>query len=151
MLKKMLFVFSLSISSLFAIQVGDSLDSFTIKELKMFQSKVYIVNFFASWCSSCKVELPLISKLNTQIDKQKYQIIGINSDTNINKGKKFVKELNLNFDVIYDYKLKLISKFNPIGVPAIYYIKDLKVEKMIYGAVQNVDKEILNDLKQLGE
>jgi len=151
MLKRIILITILSISSLFSFQEGDRLDLQTIQDLKMVKDKIYIVDFFASWCTSCKIELPLISKVNTQINKDKYEIIGINSDKDIQKGKSFVKKLNLNFPIIYDTKSKLISKFNPIGVPAIYYIHNFKIKNIIYGAVPNIDKKILEDIKKLGD
>lgn len=151
MLKKLLLVSMFGSSSLFAFGVGDRLDNQTISDLKLKNEKVYVIDFFASWCASCKIELPLISKVNTLINKDKYEIIGVDSDKNIEKGKSFVKKLNLNFSVVYDNKSKLISKFNPIGVPAIYYIKNFEIQKVIYGAVQDIDKKILNDIYKLGE
>ena len=151
MLIKLLFMFTIGLSSLFAFDVGDKLDTKVINGLKLKKDKIYIIDFFASWCVSCKIELPLISKINNKIDNNKFEIIGIDSDKNINKGKSFVKKLNLNFKIIYDDKLKYIKKFNPIGVPAIYYIKNFEVKKMIYGAVHDIDKIILKDIQKLGE
>ena len=151
MLKKLLLLTAISTSALFSYEVGDRVDLDIAKQLNIKDDKVYVIDFFASWCASCKIELPLISKLDKQIDKSKYKIIGVNSDRKINKGKAFVNKLNLSFDVVYDNDNKIISKFAPIGVPAIYYIKDLKVEKVIFGAVHNIDQKIQNDLNNLGE
>jgi len=131
--------------------VGDTLSTDIVNKLQLKQDKVYVLDFFAAWCVSCKIELPLISKLNINLDKSKYQIIGINVDEDINDGKSFVKDLALNFDIVYDNTNKIISKFEPIGVPAIYYIKNNKVQKVIFGAVHNIDTQILNDLKNIGE
>ncbi|MDB2405567.1 TlpA family protein disulfide reductase [Arcobacteraceae bacterium] len=151
MIKRLLLTASLTISSTFAYNVGDTVDKNIVNDLKMNDNKIYIVDFFASWCASCKIELPLISKLNQTLDKSKYVLLGVNSDTNINKGKEFVNKLQLSFDVVYDNQNKIISKFNPIGVPAIYYIKNSKVQKVVFGAVHNIDQKILNDLKTIGE
>jgi len=151
MLKKIFFVSILSVSTLFAFQIDEKLDATTVQELGLTKDKIYILDFFASWCVSCKIELPLISKLNNQIDQEKYKIIGIDVDKDLDKGKAFVEKLQLNFDIYYDNKSQLISKFNPIGVPAIYYIKDLKIQKVIYGAVHNIDKKIAEDIKKLRE
>ena len=151
MLKKLLLITAISTTALFSYEVGDRVDAEIAKQLNIKDEKVYVVDFFASWCASCKIELPLISALDKQLDKSKYKIIGVNCDKKINKGKDFVKKLNLPFDIVYDNKSKIISKFAPIGVPAIYYIKDLKVEKVIFGAVHNIDQKIQNDLKNIGE
>ena len=146
---KILLITLMSIVNMYGYSVGDKIDNDLSKQLLLKKDKIYIVDFFASWCSSCKVELPIISKLNATIEKSKYQIIGINSDTNMQNGKKFVQDLKLNFNVIYDTNNKIISKFNPIGVPAIYYIKNNIILKVVYGAVDNIDKKILTDLKSM--
>ena len=149
MLGKLLLVLTFSIANVYAYKVGDSLPQNVVNQLGLNDSKVYVIDFFASWCASCKIELPLISKLNNNINKSKYKIIGIDVDEELEEGKDFVKSLNLNFDIIYDNENSLIEKFEPIGVPAIYYIKNNKVIKVIYGAVHNIDKKILDDLKGL--
>lgn len=150
MLKKVLLALGLFVSS-YGLNIGDSLNTQTLKKLNIQKDKVYILDFFASWCSSCKIELPLISKLNNNLDKSKYKIIGINSDKNIEDGQKFVQDLNLNFSVVYDNDNKIISYFAPIGVPAIYYIKNNKIVNVVFGAVHNIDEKIKNDLQKLGE
>ena len=149
MLKKLLLTTTLSISSLFAYNVGDKIDEDIANQLQLNDNKIYIVDFFASWCKSCKIELPLISKLNNDINKNNYKIIGVNMDKNKAKGEKFVKKLALNFDVIYDSNNQIVSKFEPIGVPAIYYIENKTVKKVVFGAVHDIDQKIKNDLKNL--
>ena len=76
MIKRLLLTASLTISSAFAYNVGDTVDKSIVNDLKMNDNKIYIVDFFASWCASCKIELPLISKLNQKLDKSKYVLLG---------------------------------------------------------------------------
>ena len=79
----------------------------------------------------------------------KYKIIGVNVDEDINTGRNFVKELDLNFPIVYDPQNKIISAFAPIGIPAIYFIKDLEVKQVIFGAVHSIDEKILNTLDEI--
>jgi thiol-disulfide isomerase/thioredoxin len=149
MFGKFFIAISLLSTTLFAYSVGDKIDEASIKKLQLTNDKIYIVDFFASWCSSCKIELPIISQLSTTLDKSKYKIIGVNSDQKESLGKAFVDKLQLKFDVIYDTNNEIISKFAPIGVPAIYYIKNYKIEKVVFGAVHNIDKKIMTDLEKI--
>ena len=132
-------------------KVGDKLSDDIVNKLQLKDNKVYVLDFFAAWCISCKIELPLISQLSNTIDKSKYKIIGINVDEDIKEGKEFVKDLALNFDIVYDSNNEIISKFEPIGVPAIYYIKHNIVQKVIFGAVHNINNQISDDLERIGE
>ena len=140
-------------SLLFSYQEGDTINAKTQNSLNLQKDKIYIIDFFASWCNSCEKEIPYISKVSEKVDPTKVEIIGIDVDKDIAKGEAFQKELksknSLSFRVINDPKNDIIKEFKPIGMPALFYIKDAKVLKVIYGAVDNIDEVILEDLARL--
>ncbi len=139
--------------SLFAYTVNDTISPTMQQKLQLDPKKTTIVDFFASWCGSCKKEIPHISKVNTALDQEKYEIIGIDVDKKLEEGIAFQETLkakgHLNFRVINDPENEIVKAFNPIGMPALYYIKNSTVLKVLYGAVDNIDEVILNDLKAL--
>ncbi len=136
-MKKILFFIIFS-SALFAYQKGDRVN---VPNLGI-GSGVYIVDFFASWCDSCKKELPLIKNLSAK----GISIIGVDVDENIEDANRFIQEMGLNFKVIKDPKGKIIQKFNPPGMPAVYIIKDGIVQDAIFGAQNSIDKLILSKI-----
>ena len=129
-------------SFLFSYQTSDKLSKETISKLKIEKEKVYFISFFASWCSTCKHELPLLNEVNKNMDKTKFEFIGIDVDKDETKGIKFQKEKEVKFRVINDSKSKIIKSFNPVGIPAIYIIKDNKVSNVFIGAVKDIDKKL---------
>ncbi len=149
-----IFITLLLLSSLlFSYQKGDTISQDIQDRLNIKENKIYIIDFFASWCISCKKEMPYLSKINDTIDKEKIEIIGVDVDEDIKKGQSFQKELRntnkLNFKVIDDPKSEIIKVFNPVGMPALFIIKNSKVAGSIIGAKDNIDKIILNELKGL--
>ena len=138
---------------LFSYQKGDTITQEMQGTLGMQKDKIYIVDFFASWCNSCEKEIPYISKVEQKIDSTKVEIIGVDVDKDINKAKAFQSELKsknaLTFRVINDPQNKIIKEFKPIGMPALFYVQNAKVLKIIYGAVDNIDEVILKDLGAL--
>lgn len=138
---------------LFSYQKGDVVSQDIQNTLNIKENKIYIIDFFASWCASCKKEMPYLSKINDTINKEKIEIIGIDVDEDIKKGQSFQKELKdankLNFKVIDDPKSEIIKAFNPVGMPALFFIKNDKVAGSILGAKDDIDKIILNELKGL--
>ncbi|CAA6822003.1 MAG: Thioredoxin family protein [uncultured Sulfurovum sp.] len=132
--------------SLMAYNIGDTLDTKVSEKLNLKKDTLYVVDFFASWCHACKKELPLVAKVHN--DKV-VQVIGVNVDDDIAKGKNFVSKLKVPFSVIYDTDKSLITRFNPAGVPALYYIKNSKVLGSQIGAIKDIDKKITNDIKGL--
>jgi len=139
--------------NLFAYQKGDQISDAMVQHLGIKGDKVYVIDFFASWCGSCKKELPLIAVVNSKINSSKVEIIGIDVDKNVHKGIKFQESLKakgtLNFRVVNDPQNLVIAKFNPIGMPTLYYVKEKKIVGIVTGAIKNIDEVILKDLKEL--
>lgn len=137
----------------FAYEVGDKLDASIIEQLKIDQNKIIVVDFFASWCHSCKKEIPLVSRLNTKLDKSRVEIIGIDVDRKLEDGVAFQKSLQadarLNFRVVNDPKNEIIKMFKPLGMPALYIIKNGQIVDIIFGAVDNIDEKIAAKIKGL--
>ena len=142
------------LTSLFALQKGDVVPDNLAKHIGITQDKIYVIDFFASWCASCKKEIPLMSKANLHVDNSKVEFIGIDVDKDVQKGISFqnkLKEQNkLNFRVINDPQNMIIKAFKPIGMPTLYYVKNQKILGVITGAVDEIDTVIANDLKKFG-
>lgn len=150
-MKTLLFTLLLTLS-LSAYQKGDTIDSKIVEALKLQKDKLYIIDFFASWCGSCKKELPLIAKVNTQLDSSKVEIIGVDVDSKLPKALSFQKKMRalgaINFTVINDTDNTIIRNFKAVGMPSLYYVKNAKVLDVIIGAVPDIDKRILADIKK---
>ena len=149
MFKKIISTLCISTIALMALDSGDTLPNLATEKLSLQTDKVYIIDFFASWCHSCKKELPLINKLNNTIDKNETEIIGVDVDEDIEDGKRFQKELALNFQVVNDAKNEIIGTFNPVGMPSVFIVKNAKIIAVIAGAKENIDSYILEGLKDL--
>ncbi len=129
---------------LFAYQKGDNVSQIANK-IGINDKRIYVVDFFASWCSSCKKELPLIRKLTNN----NLTIIGIDVDEDIDNAISFKKEMKLDFKVINDPNGEIVKKFNPIGFPSLYIIKNYKIVETIYGAKNDIDKVVTNIIKDI--
>jgi thiol-disulfide isomerase/thioredoxin len=129
-----------------ALETGDTLPQNIQEQLKLESDKVYVIDFFASWCKSCKKELPLIANLyNNKVS----EVVGINVDKNKEDGEKLVNKLSLPFPIVYDTDKALVETFNPLGFPAVYYVKNGQILNVIFGAVEEIDKKITEDIKAI--
>ena len=78
-----------------------ALDGKTIK-LSDLRGKAVVVNFWATWCQPCRVEMPWFVDLQKQYGPDGLQILGINADEDASKEEleKFAKNMGVNYPVL---------------------------------------------------
>lgn len=122
-------------------------------KLNFENNKIYVVDFFASWCSSCEKEIPVLSKMNENFKTRSIELVGVNIDKNLAEGEKFRKRLAkyFNFKVVNDESNSIVNSYKPLGMPAIYIIKDKKICGQIFGATANLEQNIEDKIKKCEE
>ena len=118
-------------------------------KIPMEPNKIYVLDFFASWCSSCEKEIPILSKLNQKFQKENIELIGIDVDKKLEDAQKFQTKMAkyINYKVINDTSNDIISSYKPIGMPALYIIKNNQVCGKIFGAVSNLEEKLDEQIK----
>lgn len=80
---------------------GDLLNGGTYN-LTSDQGKVVVLNFWASWCSPCRDEMPGFDALYRQ-DKTNTDFVGIDTkDASISSAKAFVSDNNITYPIVHD-------------------------------------------------
>lgn len=143
-------IFTVSFESM-ALDRGDSLSPKVIAKMALNPAKVSVVDFFASWCVSCRIELPAVDKLSVSLAaNNNIDFVGVQVDQDAKVAAQFLQEINLSFRVIDDMSQLVIGEFEPLGMPALYYIHNNQILGVRFGAIEHIDQVILSDLKQLG-
>ena len=79
------------------------------------KNKVLVVNFFASWCTTCEEEIPQLKSLSVAHPEAVY--IGINVGENEKKATRFVERNGYPWPVVIDADKAIAKKFGIIGIP----------------------------------
>ena len=61
--------------------------------------KVIILNFFATWCPPCRVEIPELVKIRDAFPADQVEIIGLSVDEDKNAVPEFLKNIGVNYPV----------------------------------------------------
>ena len=91
-----------------------------------------LINFWASWCSPCKIEHPILMKLS---QNKNLVILGINFKDKETQAKSFLNELGDPYDLLAkDKNGKQSVRFGVYGIPeSILINKDLTIIKKFVG------------------
>ena len=119
--------------------------------LNNFNNKIYILNFWATWCAPCKEEMPSLDKLQ---GSQDVKIFPINVEKHDKyKSQIFFKNLQIkNLSIYFDSNVKLANLFRLTGVPTTIILNKNKNEiARILGPIDFTDKKFINWLNTVKE
>ncbi|MGA7244480.1 MAG: TlpA disulfide reductase family protein, partial [Terracidiphilus sp.] len=69
-------------------------------DLKTYRGKVVLLNFWATWCASCQVELPQFVEWQKKYGAQGLQILAISMDDGPELVRRTAGRLHLDFPVL---------------------------------------------------
>ena len=117
--------------------------------LNDFESDIYILNFWATWCLPCKEEMPSLNNLQS---KKNLEVIPINVEIqNKKKSQKFFKDLNINnLSIYFDDENNLANLFKLRGIPTtIIFNKKREEVARILGEFNFTDKKFTDWLENI--
>ena len=77
-----------------------TLDGQRVK-LSDYRGKAVLLNFWATWCGPCKVEMPWFVELQKEYGPQGFQIVGVAmDDASTDDITKFAKDLGVNYPIL---------------------------------------------------
>jgi len=112
--------------------------------LKDYKAKIYVLNFWATWCSPCKEEMPSLDQLNKI---KEIKVFPINIDKkNQKKTKKFFDDLNIeSLSIFFDSKSNLPNLFKLRGIPTTLILNSESKEfARVIGSINFSDPKFIN-------
>ena len=119
--------------------------------LKSYNGKLVIINFWATWCAPCRKEMPSLDNFYQDNNFKNLQIFAVNMEQpNTLKTKKFYIDLNIQkLEIFFDRHLNFIKAFKLRGVPTTVLVNKKGEEfARIIGEVNFQDKRFLKWLSK---
>jgi peroxiredoxin len=123
-----------------AIAVGQKAPDFSLRDLEGkivslsdFKGKVVVLDFFASWCPPCRIEVPGFIDLQERYGTQGFTMVGVMLARH-EEAKDFAANEGINYPVLVD-DTKVSGLYGPIrSLPTTFILdKDMKIVKMYIG------------------
>ncbi len=110
--------------------VGYLAPDFSLRNLKgnyenldSYRGQVVVLNFWATWCAPCRVEMPSFEKLYRRYRSEGVAVLAVTLDKNAGpKIKSFVDEYELSFPILLDEKGEVERLYPSMTIPFTYVI-----------------------------
>ena len=98
------------------------LDAAGKRTLASYKGKVVVLNFWASWCTPCRTETPLLERLQREIAAKGGTVLGVNYRDTTNDANAFAKEFGLTYPSLRDVDGNLAQDFGTRALPETFVI-----------------------------
>jgi cytochrome c biogenesis protein CcmG/thiol:disulfide interchange protein DsbE len=122
--------------------------------LEEFKGKPVVVNFWATWCGPCKLEMPFFEKTWREYKDKGVVFIGIDVMDDKDSAVDFIEKLGISYINLYDPSGKTSNSYGVVALPATFFIdKNGNVAVKHYGSFlgNQAEKAFKGYLKEIME
>lgn len=112
-------------------KAGDQAQNFTLNDLQGrprslsdFRGQKVMLNFWATWCGPCRIEIPHMVKLYNELRGQGFEIVAVNLREDPAKVASFVEQLKMPFPVLLDRSGQVGAAYYVHGIPTSIFLDE---------------------------
>ena len=91
--------------------------------LRELRGKLVLLNFWATWCAPCRIEMPGMERLYQTFQKADFALLAVSIDRQgTQMVRPFVEELKLKFPILIDQTMEVSRQYGLRGLPTTYLI-----------------------------
>ena len=90
--------------------------------LSDFKDKIVFLNFWTTWCPTCRIEMPSMEKLHQKLKNKDFAIVTVNLRESASKVKAFFKKFKLTFTALLDSTGEVGASFGIRAIPTTYIL-----------------------------
>jgi peroxiredoxin len=110
------------------------------------RGQVVLINFWATWCAPCRVEMPAIQ---ARYNRGNFSVLAVDFDESAELVQAFVDDLGLSFPVLLDPGGQIQNLYRVRGYPTSYFVDVEGVIRILHIGDMS-ETELDNYLSQLG-
>ena len=85
--------------------------------LQELRGQVVMVNFWASWCAPCRVEMPHLNKLADKYRSSGFTLLGVNVDEDPRNATSAAAKAGVTFPVLLDADKRVVKMYDVATMP----------------------------------
>jgi cytochrome c biogenesis protein CcmG/thiol:disulfide interchange protein DsbE len=119
-------------------------------DLRDFQGKILVLNFWATWCAPCVEEMPSLVELQRRLGPKGITVVGVSIDADGGAYRHFLTDYKIDFLTVRDPDRKSSDLYGTFKYPETYIIdRQGVVRRKFIGAVDWSQPEIVDFLTKL--
>jgi peroxiredoxin len=142
-----------SFSAVAAVKAPDfTLRTLEGRNLRLAEQRgsVVMVNFWASWCAPCRVEMPHLSRIWDKYRDAGYVFLAVNVDENLQNAVSATSRMALRAPVLLDVEKKVVRAFEVATMPTTVLIdRDGQVRHVHRGYREGVEQTYEQQVRAL--
>ena len=96
-----------------------------------------LVNFWASWCAPCIIEMPGVQRLKQAMKGKPFSILAVNVKQSPGTISKFLRKVKVDFTLLQDSNGQVASDWQVSVYPSSYLVDPAgEIRYVAYGALQ---------------
>ena len=110
-------------------RIGEQAPDFTLTttgnydiQLSDYRGKKVILNFWATWCGPCRLEVPFIKSVNDKLPKLDAVLLAVNTQDSFDNAQLYAKANGLKCIIPVDPRGIVSGYYNIRGIPTTYFI-----------------------------
>jgi peroxiredoxin len=107
-----------------------------IVALSDLRGKVVLLNFWATWCGPCRVEMPAMERLYRAYERKDFEILAVSTDAQgVAVTRPFQQENKLTFPILHDADFRVGLSYGARTLPMTFMVdRQGIVRQHIFGA-----------------
>jgi len=90
--------------------------------LRELAGTVVFLNFWATWCVPCRLEMPAMERLHRTLGAKRFRVLAVNMQEPPETVARYAKESNLTFDILLDPDGVLAYAYRVSSLPMTYIV-----------------------------
>lgn len=125
------------------VRLGEPAPNFQLRDLNGRQvvlselrGKVVLLNFWATWCGPCRVEMPAMEKLYRAFSRNDFEILAVSTDAQgVSVTRPFQQENHLTFPILHDADYRVGLTYGARSLPMTFIVdRQGIVRHQVFGA-----------------
>ena len=102
-----------------------------------------MLNFWATWCAPCRVEMPELEKVYRRRHAQGLEILAVSQDEDWGAVEAYLEKAPVSFPVLVDDRLELGARFGVSAVPTTLFLdREGRVLEIIEGVDFDLESRV---------